>query len=91
MVEEQETREALKVGEMGLQDLVKINGIGELVEGLTIYSHRHATRLDRLIRTSHLLDYTLAACQVLQPPLLVSLLSGHNGHSHKGHNVLNPA
>eukprot|EP00884_Botryococcus_braunii_P002585 jgi/Botrbrau1/12327/Bobra.4_3s0001.1 len=47
-------------------ELLKMSGVGELVEGLLSYSQRHAARLDRLIRSTHLLDYTLAACQVLQ-------------------------
>jgi hypothetical protein len=42
-------------------------GARELFDGLLAYSERHAARMDRLLRASYLLDYTLAASGVLLP------------------------
>lgn len=42
-------------------------GARELIDGLLAYSERHAARIDRLLRSSYLLDYTLAASGVLLP------------------------
>lgn len=42
-------------------------GAHELLDGLLAYSERHFTRIDRLLRSTFLLDYTLAASRVLLP------------------------
>ena len=42
-------------------------GVGSLLDALGAYSGRHAARLDRLRRSTFLLDYTLAAMRVLAP------------------------
>lgn len=42
-------------------------GLGELVDGLLAYSARHLSRVDRLLRSTHLLDYSLAAMKVRSP------------------------
>lgn len=44
-----------------------MKGIGELLEGLMPYSQRHYTRIDRLQRSTYLLDYTLNGMSVLEP------------------------
>ncbi|KAL1539855.1 transducin beta-like protein 3 [Salvia divinorum] len=48
-------------------DLVEMKGIGELLEGLIPYSQRHYTRIDRLQRSTYLLDYTLTGMSVVEP------------------------
>ncbi|KAK1361108.1 Utp13 domain-containing protein [Heracleum sosnowskyi] len=48
-------------------DIVKIKGIGELLEGLIPYSQRHFSRIDRLERSTYLLDYTLTGMSVIEP------------------------
>lgn len=44
-----------------------MKGIGEVLEGLIPYSQRHFTRVDRLERSTFLLDYTLTAMSVIEP------------------------
>ena len=46
---------------MSAQELLAIPGVGEIMEGLASYSQRHFARVDRLARSTYLLDYTLAA------------------------------
>ncbi|XP_061366816.1 protein TORMOZ EMBRYO DEFECTIVE [Gastrolobium bilobum] len=48
-------------------DIVQIKGIGELLEGLIPYSQRHFGRIDRLVRSTFLLDYTLSGMSVIEP------------------------
>ncbi|KAL8538390.1 hypothetical protein ACS0TY_000402 [Phlomoides rotata] len=48
-------------------ELVEMKGIGEVLEGLIPYSQRHFTRVDRLERSTFLLDYTLTAMSVIEP------------------------
>ncbi|XP_010240890.1 PREDICTED: transducin beta-like protein 3 [Nelumbo nucifera] len=48
-------------------EIVEIKGVGELLEGVIPYSQRHFNRLDRLIRSTYLLDYTLNAMSVIEP------------------------
>ncbi|XP_023512801.1 transducin beta-like protein 3 [Cucurbita pepo subsp. pepo] len=48
-------------------EITEIKGIGELLEGLIPYSQRHFSRIDRLVRSSFLLDYTLTGMSVIQP------------------------
>ncbi|XP_027329548.1 transducin beta-like protein 3 [Abrus precatorius] len=48
-------------------DIVQIKGIGELLEGLVPYSHRHFGRIDRLVRSTFLLDYILSGMSVIEP------------------------
>lgn len=47
--------------------MLQIKGIGELLEGLIPYSQRHFSRIDRLIRSTFLLDYTLIGMSVIEP------------------------
>lgn len=47
--------------------LFQIKGISELLEGLIPYSQRHFSRIDRLIRNTFLLDYTLTGMSVIDP------------------------
>ncbi len=35
-----------------------------MVDGLAAYTHRHLSRLDRLVRSTYLLDYTLSSMKV---------------------------
>ncbi|WOG96997.1 hypothetical protein DCAR_0416336 [Daucus carota subsp. sativus] len=48
-------------------EIVEIKGIGELLEGLIPYSQRHFSRIDRLERSTYLLDYTLTGMSVIEP------------------------
>ncbi|KAG9158095.1 hypothetical protein Leryth_000251 [Lithospermum erythrorhizon] len=48
-------------------EIIEIRGISELLEGLIPYSQRHFTRIDRLERSTFLLDYTLTAMSVMDP------------------------
>ncbi|KAK6936527.1 WD40 repeat [Dillenia turbinata] len=48
-------------------EIIEIRGIGELLEGLIPYSQRHFSRLDRLVRSTFLLDYTLTSMSVIEP------------------------
>lgn len=45
----------------------QIKGISELLEGLIPYSQRHFSRIDRLVRSSYLLDYILNEMSVIEP------------------------
>jgi U3 small nucleolar RNA-associated protein 13 len=49
--------------------LLQIKGISELLEGLIPYSQRHFSRVDRLVRSTFLLDYTLTRMSVLDPDM----------------------
>ncbi|KAJ0989940.1 hypothetical protein J5N97_008296 [Dioscorea zingiberensis] len=49
------------------EEILEIKGIGELIEGILPYSKRHFTRMDRLVRSTFLLDYTLSQMSVLEP------------------------
>jgi len=46
-------------------DILEIKGISELLEGLIPYSQRHFSRVDRLVRSTFLLDYTLMRMSVV--------------------------
>jgi U3 small nucleolar RNA-associated protein 13 len=46
---------------------LQIKGISELLEGLIPYSQRHFSRVDRLVRSTFLLDYTLMRMSVVDP------------------------
>ncbi|OVA02911.1 WD40 repeat [Macleaya cordata] len=48
-------------------EIIEIKGINELLEGLIPYSQRHFSRIDRLIRSTLLLDYTLHGMSVIEP------------------------
>ncbi|KAH7538432.1 protein TORMOZ EMBRYO DEFECTIVE [Ziziphus jujuba] len=48
-------------------EIIEMKGIGELLEGLIPYSQRHFSRIDRLVRSTFLLDYTLTGMSVIEP------------------------
>ncbi|XP_020084753.1 transducin beta-like protein 3 [Ananas comosus] len=48
-------------------EIMEIKGIGELLEGLIPYSQRHFSRIDRLVRSTFLLDYVLTRMSVIDP------------------------
>jgi U3 small nucleolar RNA-associated protein 13 len=48
---------------------LQIKGISELLEGLIPYSQRHFSRVDRLVGSTFLLDYTLTRMSVLDPDM----------------------
>ncbi|XP_058084922.1 protein TORMOZ EMBRYO DEFECTIVE [Magnolia sinica] len=48
-------------------EIIEIKGISELLEGLIPYSQRHFSRIDRLLRSTFLLDYTLTGMSVIDP------------------------
>lgn len=50
-------------------EIIEIRGISELLEGLIPYSQRHFARIDRLERSTFLLDYTLTAMSVMDPEI----------------------
>ncbi|KAF8378925.1 hypothetical protein HHK36_030274 [Tetracentron sinense] len=47
-------------------EIIKISGVGEFLEGLIPYSQRHFIRIDGLIRSTFLLDYTLTGMSVIE-------------------------
>ncbi|QCD81068.1 transducin beta-like protein 3 isoform X2 [Vigna unguiculata] len=47
--------------------IVEIKGIGEVLEGLIPYSQRHFGRIDRLVRSTFLLDFILSGMSVIEP------------------------
>ncbi|KAK9120554.1 hypothetical protein Syun_018171 [Stephania yunnanensis] len=49
------------------REIMEMEGIGELIEGLIPYSQRHFSRIDRLIRSTLLLDYALIGMSVIEP------------------------
>ncbi|XP_074565205.1 protein TORMOZ EMBRYO DEFECTIVE-like [Curcuma longa] len=48
-------------------EIMEVKGVGELLEGLIPYSQRHFSRIDRLVRSTFLLDYILTRMSVLDP------------------------
>ncbi|KAM0071526.1 putative transcription factor WD40-like family [Helianthus debilis subsp. tardiflorus] len=48
-------------------EIVEMKGVGELLEGLIPYSQRHYSRVDRLERSTFLLDYTLNGMSIVEP------------------------
>ena len=50
-----------------MQTLLGVPGMSELVEALLSYTQRHFARVDRLVRASFLVDYTLLAMNVVLP------------------------
>ncbi|KAG6550306.1 hypothetical protein Mapa_008267 [Marchantia paleacea] len=48
-------------------DLIKVPGIRELLEGILPYSQRHFSRIDRLSRSTFLLDFVLSSMASLLP------------------------
>lgn len=50
-----------------MQALLQLPGMQDLVEALASYTQRHFVRIDRLVRSSFLLDYTLASMNVIMP------------------------
>ncbi|BBN19124.1 U3 small nucleolar RNA-associated protein 13 [Marchantia polymorpha subsp. ruderalis] len=48
-------------------DLIKVPGIRELLEGILPYSQRHFSRIDRLTRSTFLLDFVLSSMSSLLP------------------------
>ncbi|KAK3020309.1 hypothetical protein RJ639_046521 [Escallonia herrerae] len=50
-------------------EIIEIRGVGELLEGLIPYSQRHFSRIDRLERSTFLLDYTLTGMSVIEPEI----------------------
>lgn len=63
--------------------IIEVKGIGELLEGLIPYSQRHLTRIDRLVRSTMLLDYTLSGMSVIEPDVSVEKES-KDAHPHDG-------
>ncbi|XP_062227457.1 protein TORMOZ EMBRYO DEFECTIVE-like [Phragmites australis] len=50
-------------------DILEIKGISELLEGIIPSSQRHFSRVDRLVRSTFLLDYTLTRMSVVDPDI----------------------
>ena len=46
---------------------MSLSGMQDLLEALASYTQRHFVRIDRLVRSSFLLDYTLASMNVSMP------------------------
>ncbi|KAG7980656.1 hypothetical protein I3843_05G193000 [Carya illinoinensis] len=67
-------------------EIIEIKGIGELLEGLIPYSQRHFSRIDRLVRSTFLLDYTLTGMSVIEPEIdEKERKDGSLKHSHVKH------
>ncbi len=49
------------------QDLLSIHGFDGILEGIEAYTNRHRSRVDRLIRSSYILDYILGVMGALTP------------------------
>ncbi|KAK8542849.1 hypothetical protein V6N12_015427 [Hibiscus sabdariffa] len=64
-------------------EIIEIKGISELLEGLIPYSQRHFSRIDRLIRSTFLLDYTLTRMSVIEPVTQDDLKTKSLSHSGK--------
>lgn len=47
--------------------LIQVPGLRELIEGILPYTERHFSRIDRLFRSTFLLDYTLSSMSILNP------------------------
>lgn len=56
-------------------EIIKMKGVGELLEGLIPYTQRHFSRIDRLVRSTLLLDYTLTGMSVIEPETDLSELN----------------
>ena len=56
-----------------MQELEKVPRIAETTGALMAYTHRHLSRMDRLLRSSYLLDYTLDRLNVLSPLKMVCM------------------
>ncbi|KAL7254550.1 hypothetical protein ACSBR1_008845 [Camellia fascicularis] len=50
-------------------EIVEIRAIGQFLEGLIPYCQRHFSRIDRLERSTFLLDYTLMRMSVIEPEM----------------------
>ncbi|KAL9993315.1 putative small-subunit processome, Utp13 protein [Helianthus debilis subsp. tardiflorus] len=48
-------------------EIVEMKGIGELLEGLILYSQRHYSKIHRLDWSAFLLDYTLNGMSIVEP------------------------
>ncbi|GLT95057.1 hypothetical protein SLE2022_127620 [Rubroshorea leprosula] len=48
-------------------EISEIKGIGEILEGIYSYTQRHKNRIERLERSTFLLDYTLTRMSVFEP------------------------
>ncbi|CAL1388110.1 unnamed protein product [Linum trigynum] len=46
--------------------ILEIKGIGEVLEGLIPYTQRHFSRIDRVVRSTYLVDYSLAGMGVVE-------------------------
>ena len=60
------------------QSLMDVPGIEELLAGMAAYTQRHIARMDRLLRSSFLVDYTLARLQVVTPLPASSQVGSHH-------------
>ena len=61
---------------LGLQVLLSLPGMQDLLEALASYTQRHFVRIDRLVRSSFLLDYTLSSMNVIMPEADCSVSEG---------------
>ncbi|CAL1375053.1 unnamed protein product [Linum trigynum] len=46
--------------------ILEVKGIGEVLEGLIPYTQRHLSRIDRVVRSTYLVDYTLSGMGVVE-------------------------
>ena len=61
-------------------ELLQIQGIGVLLEGIVPYSQRHFSRVDRLLRSTFLVDYILSSMHVLSPDTGIVVEEQINGN-----------
>jgi len=70
---------------------LQIKGISELLEGLIPYSQRHFSRVDRLVRSTFRLDYTLMRMSVVDPDVdVVTIKDEMNGSSVENSELAEP-
>ncbi|KAJ1272550.1 hypothetical protein BS78_06G210800 [Paspalum vaginatum] len=73
-------------------DILEVKGISELLEGLIPYSQRHFSRVDRLVRSTFLLDYTLMRMSVVDPDVDLGLTKDDmNGSSVENGEIAEPS
>uniref|UniRef100_A0A7N0U0S9 U3 small nucleolar RNA-associated protein 13 C-terminal domain-containing protein n=1 Tax=Kalanchoe fedtschenkoi TaxID=63787 RepID=A0A7N0U0S9_KALFE len=48
-------------------EIIEMKGISEILEGIMPHSQRHFSRVDRLVRGTYLLEYTLMGMRVMEP------------------------
>lgn len=67
------------------QELLSIQGFDGILEGIEAYTNRHRSRVDRLIRSSYILDYILSVMGALTP-----VMADDTFERNKKQDIINP-